>query len=184
MAQIRSPVTLAEINAMDEEAFVAMFGSVFEHSPWVARAAWPARPFGNVGELHRAMADAVAAADENRKLALLRAHPELAGREAEAGTLTESSTVEQSSAGLSALSHEEAVRIKALNVAYRERFGFPFIIAVRNHTKESIFGELERRVTNDPAIELAANLQQVMTITRLRLDALVADNGDPAAAAE
>ena len=174
MAQVPSPASLAAINEMDEAAFVGLLGGVFEHSPWVAQGAWPARPFASIDDLHRAMADVLDAADEAQKLALLRAHPELAGREAEAGTLTESSTVEQSSAGLSALTHEEAVRIKALNVAYRARFGFPFIIAVLNHTKESIFGELERRLANDPATELVTNLQQVLTITRLRLDQLVA----------
>jgi len=174
MAQVPTPASLAAINDMDEAAFVGLLGGVFEHSPWVARAAWPARPFAGVDELHRAMADVLETADESLKLALLRAHPELAGREAEDGTLTESSTVEQKGAGLSALTHEEAVRIKALNAAYRERFGFPFIIAVRNHTKDSIFGELERRLGNDPATELANDLQQVLIITRLRLDELVA----------
>ena len=93
--------------------------------------------------------------------------------EAEAGTLTESSTTEQSGAGLSALSREEVARIKALNAAYQARFGFPFIIAVRNHTKDSIFSELERRTGNDRATELANDLDQVLTITRLRLDELV-----------
>jgi 2-oxo-4-hydroxy-4-carboxy-5-ureidoimidazoline decarboxylase len=176
MAQASSPATLAEINDLDEKAFVDLFGGVFEHSPWVAQAAWPARPFTSVDHLHRAMADALEAADEAQKLALLRAHPELAGREAEAGTLTDSSTEEQKGAGLSALTHEEAVRIKSLNATYQERFGFPFIIAARNHTKDSILNELERRTANDPATEFATNLQQVLAITRLRLDGLVADD--------
>ena len=162
---------------MDETAFVGRFGDVFEHSPWVARAAWSARPFAGVDDLHRAMADAVKTAEEEKILALLCAHPDLAGREAAAGTLTASSTGEQAGAGLSQLSPEEAARIQALNADYRERFGFPFIIAARNHTKTTILSEFERRVGNDPATERANNLQQIMTITRLRLDGLVAESG-------
>jgi 2-oxo-4-hydroxy-4-carboxy-5-ureidoimidazoline decarboxylase len=158
---------------MSAAEFRAAFGGVFEHSPWVAERAFAARPFASVDALHAAMADAVKGAGEEAKLALLRAHPELAGKEAQAGTMTGDSTFEQGGAGLNALSREEMARISDLNHRYREKFGFPFIIAVRQNTKASIFSEFERRLAQDRDAELAASLGQVFVITRLRLDGLV-----------
>jgi 2-oxo-4-hydroxy-4-carboxy-5-ureidoimidazoline decarboxylase len=119
------------------------------------------------------MTEAVKRASRDEQLALLRAHPELAGKEAQAGHMTGDSTAEQGGAGLNALSREELQRIAAFNRAYGEKFGFPFIIAVRKHSKEGIFREFERRLANDPDAELAAGLEQVFVITRLRLDGLV-----------
>ena len=168
------PIPLAKLNAMRPAEFIAAFGGVFEHSPWVAERALARGPFADVAALHAAMVDAVRRASRAEQLALLRAHPELAGREAQAGTLTADSTSEQRGAGLDALSREEMERIERLNRAYRERFGFPFIIAVRRHSKAGIFAEFERRLGNDPEAELRECLEQVYVITRLRLDALVA----------
>jgi 2-oxo-4-hydroxy-4-carboxy-5-ureidoimidazoline decarboxylase len=165
--------TLQQVNAMPAAEFRAAFGGVFEHSPWVAERAFAARPFASVDALHAALAGAVKAAGEEAQLALLRAHPELAGKEAQAGTMTGDSTAEQGGAGLDALSRDEMARIADLNRRYREKFGFPFIIAVRQNTKDGIFREFERRLAHDRDTELGASLGQVYVITRLRLDGLV-----------
>ena len=165
--------TLAQVNAMPSADFLAAFGGVFERSPWIAERAFAARPFASVDALHAAMINAVKHASLDEQLALLRAHPELAGKEAQAGTMTGDSTREQGAAGLNALSREELARIADLNRRYREKFGFPFIIAVRRHTKDGIFRELERRLAHAPEAELVACLEQVFVITRLRLEALI-----------
>ena len=169
-----STLTLERINAMTPQAFLGVLGGVFEHSPWIAEVAFIARPFASVAALHEAMVSAVKRAPRERQLALLNAHPELAGKEAQAGALTSSSTAEQASVGLNALSREEMQILSRRNREYREKFGFPFIIAVRRHTKASIFSEIERRLGRDPEMELDACLEQVFLITRLRLEALVA----------
>lgn len=166
-------VSMGEINTMAPQAFLAAFGGVFEHSPWIAERAFAARPFADVGALHAAMAGAVRRASRDEQLALLRAHPELAGKEAQSGTMTAASTSEQGGAGLNALTREEMNRICELNRRYREKFGFPFIIAVRKHTKDGILREFVRRVDNDAETELANCLEQIFIITRLRLDGLV-----------
>jgi 2-oxo-4-hydroxy-4-carboxy-5-ureidoimidazoline decarboxylase len=165
--------TLAQVNAMSAAEFRAAFGGVFEHSPWIAERAFAARPFASVDALHAAMTDAVKRAGRDEQVALLRAHPELAGKEAQAGTMTGDSTIEQGAAGLNALARDEMARIADLNRRYREKFGFPFIIAVRQHTKDGIFREFERRLAHGRDAELAACLGQVFVITRLRLDGLI-----------
>ena len=169
------PVTpLARINGIDEEAFVLLLGGVFEHSPWVARRAFARRPFASRSALHRAMVAVVELASREEQLALLNAHPELAGREARAGALTVSSHAEQSSAGLTAPSPQELARIGELNREYRARFGFPFIIAVRDHDRRAIVAELERRLHEKRETELANSLRQVYRIAEIRLESLVA----------
>lgn len=165
---------LAEINRMDVHAFVGALGSTFEHSPWVAEAAWPARPFASVDALHDAMMAAVRGTPREVQVRFLCAHPELAGREAEAGTMTDDSVGEQASAGLNALSRAEIDELRSLNARYRERHGFPFVIAVRRHTKAQIFERLRARIGRDSADELAEALAQIAAITRLRLDQRVA----------
>ena len=167
-------LTLEGINAMTAQAFLGALGGVFEHSPWIAEGALATRPFANIVELHEAMTNTVKRASRERQLALLNAHPELAGKEAQAGALTSSSAAEQASVGLNALSRQEIEALARWNRAYREKFGFPFIIAVRRYTKASIFSEIERRLANDPQTELNACLEQVFLITRLRLEALLA----------
>jgi 2-oxo-4-hydroxy-4-carboxy-5-ureidoimidazoline decarboxylase len=156
-------------NRMDRQAFAAAFGGVFEHSPWVAERAHAARPFADLDALHAAMVRAVEAATGDEKVALLRAHPDLAGKEAQEGTMTDSSVSEQASAGLDRLTRAEMAEIARLNAAYRAAHGFPFIIAVRHHTKDTILREFRRRVSNDTERELAANLAQIAAITRMRL---------------
>jgi 2-oxo-4-hydroxy-4-carboxy-5-ureidoimidazoline decarboxylase len=164
---------MAAINAMDRVAFVEKFGAIFENSPWVAEQAWDKRPFADVDALHGAMVDVAKFASAPRQLALLQAHPDLAGKEAQAGAMTASSVTEQASAGLKSLSKDEMAQIAELNAAYKTKFGFPFIIAVRMHSKEGIFFEFRRRLRNDTATEYADDLQNVYAITRLRLAKLL-----------
>jgi len=168
------PVTLAQANALTSQAFVAEFGEVFEHSPWVAERAWARRPFASIDALHAAMMDAVRAAQAEEQLALIRAHPELAGREAAAGTLTADSTSEQGRLGFTALTRAEFERVARANRAYREKFGFPCIVALRLHaSRDTVIAEMERRAGADRATEIAAALAQIGHITRGRLDKLV-----------
>jgi len=167
-------VDIASVNGMDRAAFVAAFGDVFEHSPWVAERAYDRRPFASPAELHTAMASAVRTATHEQQTALLLAHPDLAGKEAHAGTMTSSSVAEQASAALDRLSAAEVARIAELNRAYRARHGFPFIVAVRHYTKAGIFHEFERRIASDTETEHAWALSQVFAITRMRIDAKLA----------
>ena len=160
---------MTAINAMDQAAFTAKFGGIFENSPWVAEQAWEKRPFASIDDMHAAMVDIAKFAPAPRQIALLQSHPDLAGKEAQAGAMTASSVTEQASAGLNALSKEEMADISGLNAAYKQKFGFPFIIAVRMHSKEGIFFEFRRRLKNDTATEFANDLQNVYAITRLRL---------------
>lgn len=166
-------LTIDRVNKMSAPEFLAALGGVFEHSPWIAERAFAARPFADVTALHAAMKEVVKRASREEQLALLNAHPELAGKEAQSGTMTSDSTSEQGSVGLNALSREEMQRIADLNRRYRAKFGFPFIIAVRQHTKEGIFRQFEARLANDTETELKACLEQVFIITRLRLDGLI-----------
>lgn len=166
-------LNLAALNEMDRDAFVAAVGPTFENSPWVAQAAWACRPFADVDALHAAMLDVVRQAPQERRIAFLCGHPELAGREAQAGTMTAESVGEQRSAGLDALSRDELGEMQYLNRAYRERHGFPFIIAVRRNTKQQIFEAMRTRAAASTETEQRAALDQIGFITRGRIDALL-----------
>lgn len=161
--------------ALDRESFVARFGGVYEHSPWVAETAL-AEGLGLEDDAVEALAARlrriVDAAGRERQLALLRAHPELAGKLAVRGELTEESTCEQASAGLDACSQEEFAEFQALNAHYGERFGFPFIIAVRGLGRADILEAFRLRVENDVETEFATALEQVHRIAQLRLEAM------------
>jgi 2-oxo-4-hydroxy-4-carboxy-5-ureidoimidazoline decarboxylase len=170
-AAIAGPVDMTPINTMDRAAFVQKFGGIFENSPWVAEQTWEKRPFASLDDMHAAMVAVAKYAPAAMQLALLQSHPDLAGKEAQAGAMTASSVSEQASAGLNALSKVEMAQISDLNAAYKHKFGFPFIIAVRMHTKEGIFFEFNRRLQNDTQTEFAIDLQNVYAITRLRLGA-------------
>ena len=167
-------MTPAQIAAMDHDAFVAAFGDLFEHSPWVAEAAWPRRPFASENALHDAMMASVRAAPLVQQIAFLNGHPELAGKEAQACTMTGHSTFEQQGAGLNALSHDELLELRRLNAVYLQRHGFPFIIAVLGHTKAQIFEALRTRAGHETPREIHEALHQIAQITRRRLHALVA----------
>jgi 2-oxo-4-hydroxy-4-carboxy-5-ureidoimidazoline decarboxylase len=169
------PLTIARINGLDETGFVEALGFVFEHSPWVVRRSWRARPFASRAALHAAMMDAVAAAGETERLALIRAHPELAGKAAIAGALTAESRHEQGSAGLDQLTAEEFARFHELNAAYAARFGFPFVICVRLGDKRSILEAMRTRLARAPDAELAEAVAQIGLISRLRLFDAVAE---------
>lgn len=158
---------------MERDAFVAALGATFEHSPWVAEGAWLARPFASVDALHAAMLDVVRRAPQATQLAFLCAHPELAGREAQASTMTSDSQHEQASAGLDAMSREEMTEMARLNGEYRRRHGFPFIIAVRRHTKTQIFEELRRRTERGSQTEFVEAMEQIGYITRLRVRSML-----------
>jgi OHCU decarboxylase len=164
---------VADVDAMSEEAFVATFGSLFEHSPWVAREAWRRRPFGSRGALHAAFEAAMRSAPHERQLALIRAHPELAGWEAEEGELTEESSREQVSAGLDRLSPAAHGRLKDLNRRYNERFGFPLIVCAREHTSESLLAWGGVRLERSREEEEATALNEIAKIADLRLAELV-----------
>lgn len=166
---------LSKLDMLGRTEFVALLGGVFEHSPWVAQAAWERRPFASVDELHRAMCDAVAASSPEAQLALIRAHPQLAGRAALRGELTEASRREQGGAGLDQCSPEEYAQLHALNDAYERKFGFPFVLAVRGHTRASILANMAARLGNTRDAEAAEALRQVERIARFRLADLVTD---------
>ena len=156
--------------------FLATFGGVFEHSPWIAEAAYdaglPAEANGAAG-LHEALCAVLRAAPRDRQKALIDAHPDLAGRLALAGRLTAESNEEQASAGLDALTESELARFTGLNDAYRARFGFPFIMAVKGRGKAEILAAFERRLGNDAEAEFAEALVQVERIALLRLKDLL-----------
>lgn len=169
-------MSLFEINRADAPAFVALLGGVFEHSPWVAEQARAARPFANRGALYAALNRVVGAADREAQLALIRAHPELAGREATEGSLTAESTGEQGRLGFTALARTEVEMMRELNRRYREKFGFPCIVALRLHgSRASVIAEIEQRIGNDSDTEIANALEQIGHIARGRLEKLISE---------
>jgi OHCU decarboxylase len=157
---------------MTRDAFVARYGGVFERSPWVAEAAWEAGPFESGEALHAAMVAAVERAPLERRLALIRAHPDLAGRAAIAGELTADSAAEQASAGLDRLTPEEHAALTRANEEYGRRHGFPFVICVREHTKASILAAVRERAGHETGEEMSVALGEIAKIARLRLEAL------------
>jgi 2-oxo-4-hydroxy-4-carboxy-5-ureidoimidazoline decarboxylase len=166
-------VTVDRVNRLSREGFVERFGGLYEHSPWVAEQAYGARPFNGFDGLHGAMVRAVEAAPEGPRMALILAHPDLAGRAAMAGELTPESKREQASAGLDELSPGEYREFHRLNDAYMEKFGIPLIFAVREHTKETILAGAERRLEHSRPEEIETALTEISKIARLRLEDLV-----------
>ena len=164
---------LAEVNAWDQAAFTQHIGPVFEHSPWIAENTWARRPFAAVSALHQALCETVSGSSEQRKLDLIRAHPDLVGRAALAGTLTSASTKEQSSAGLDRLTPEEIAAFQNFNQAYREKFGFPFVICARQNKKEAMLAGFQRRLKHSREQEIEAALAEIFKIAELRLQDLI-----------
>lgn len=163
------PLSLKILNSMNQTGFTTALGFAFELSPWVVERAWSERPFASVEAMHEAMMAVLEAATTADKLALIRAHPELASKAAIAKQLTAESNAEQASAGLDRLTPEEFARFHDLNAAYRERFGFPFIICVRLNDKASILAAMHTRLSNDEAAEIAEAITQIGLISKLRL---------------
>jgi 2-oxo-4-hydroxy-4-carboxy-5-ureidoimidazoline decarboxylase len=166
--------TLESLNNASPADFTAALGDIYEHSPWVAEAVNAQRPFATLTALHEAMAQAVRAAPADAQFALIKAHPDLAGKAVLAGTLTADSTSEQASAGLDRLSDAEYARFHQLNNAYQAKFGFPFIVSVRRHTKDSILRQFERRLAHGSDEERESALTEIFRIAALRLDQRVA----------
>jgi len=166
--------SISAVNAMDRATFVNVFGGVFEHSPWVAEAAWDRRPFSDRAELQRVMAGIVGEAGRERQMALILAHPDLADRQSRAADLTEFSRKEQAGAGLDDSTREEAERQRGLNRLYREKFGFPFIMAVRNATRAQILAAMADRVHNPPDVEYRRALDEINRIAGFRIEGLIA----------
>ena len=161
---------------MTREEFVGRFGGLFEHSPWVAEGAWDdGLDTADSVVLHTRMCAVLQAATHEQQLAVLNAHPDLAGRLALAGRLTADSTAEQASAGLDKCSPEEFARLQELNEAYKARFGFPFIMAVKGRTRAEIIQAFEERVNNDAETEFATALGQVERIALLRLEQILGE---------
>jgi OHCU decarboxylase len=162
-------LTIEALNAMSVQQFTAALGAIFEHSPWVAERTAALRPFGSREQLHQAMCGQVALASVVEQDALILAHPKLGARGRQRAQLTQSSAHEQSRAGLDACTDEEFAELLRLNELYMSRFAFPFILAVRGHTPDSILASLTQRLGNDPATERSTALQQINRIAGLRL---------------
>jgi 2-oxo-4-hydroxy-4-carboxy-5-ureidoimidazoline decarboxylase len=169
-----STVALAELNALGPDDFVAALGNVFEHSPWIAQHTAGLRPFAGVRQLYDAMKAVLERAPHEQRLALIRAHPDLANKTQRAAGLTADSDAEQNSAGLDRLSDAEYDVFQRVNDAYRAKFGFPYIVCVRRHTKDSILRDFERRLPNAMAAEMENAIAEICRIASLRLDQLVA----------
>jgi 2-oxo-4-hydroxy-4-carboxy-5-ureidoimidazoline decarboxylase len=163
-------VTLAALNALDRDAFVQVVGWIFEHSPWIAERAWVRRPFSSVQELHGALVEEMYAAQADEQLGLLRAHPDLGARM----RMSHASTGEQSSAGLDRLTPHDFDRLQRLNADYRQKFGFPFLFAVKGSTPAEILEALQQRLPRDHQSEFAEGLRQVAKIARFRLEETIA----------
>ncbi|MEW6641799.1 MAG: 2-oxo-4-hydroxy-4-carboxy-5-ureidoimidazoline decarboxylase [Pseudomonadota bacterium] len=168
-----SQLTLDALNTMPETEFVAALGNIFEHSPWIAEQAAVQRPFARLADLLAAMTAAVEQASAEQRMALIKAHPDLANKTQRAAGLTVESSAEQTSVGLDALSDAEYAAFERVNNAYRGKFGFPYIVCVRRHTKDSILRDFERRLPNDTAAEVVTSIREICRIAALRLDQLV-----------
>jgi 2-oxo-4-hydroxy-4-carboxy-5-ureidoimidazoline decarboxylase len=166
-------VSLSDLNAYGKADFVAHLANVFEYSPWIAEQAADARPFAGVNALFAAMKSVVERATEEKRLTLIKTHPDLANKTQRAAGLTAESHAEQNSVGLDRLSDAEFAAFERVNDAYRSKFGFPYIICVRRHTKDSILRDFERRLPNDAAAEINASIAEICRIAALRLDQLV-----------
>lgn len=163
------PYSIADLNHMSQEEFVAALGAVFEDTPKITQIVWNDRPFRNGTELHQKMVAVVQAMSEDEQLALICAHPDLGSK----AKMAEASVQEQSGVGLDRLSANEFERFHQLNQRYRDTFGFPFIIAVKNHTKASILEAFEQRLQHDRATEQQQALTEITHIARFRLESLI-----------
>src|SRR6266571_2236850 len=168
-----SRTTISDLNAGSKDDFVAALANIFEYSPWIAEHAASARPFAGVHQLFNAMKAAVDRAPLELRLALIKAHPDLANKTQRAAGLTAESSAEQNSAGLDRLSDAEFMAFERVNNAYRAKFGFPYIVCVRRHTRDSILRDFERRLPNDAKAEIAISIAEIGRIAALRLDPLV-----------
>src|SRR6202048_1589231 len=168
-----SQTTLTELNACGKDDFVAALANIFEHSPWIAEQAAAARPFAGVQQLFAVMTAVGDRALPEARLALIKAHPDLADKTQRAAGLTAESNAEQNSVGLDRLSDAEYEAFERVNNAYRSKFGFPYIVCVRRHTKDYILRDFERRLPNDAKTETQQSIEEICRIAALRVDQLV-----------
>ena len=168
-----SSILLSVLNACSRDEFVAALGNVFEYSPWIAEQAAIARPFEGVQQLFDTMKTVVDQTAPDRRLALIRGHPDLANKTQRAAGLTAESSAEQNGAGLDRLSDAEFKAFERVNSAYRTKFGFPYIVCARRHTKDSILRDFERRLPNDTATEVQNSINEIYRIAALRVAELV-----------
>ena len=166
---MNSQYTFAQLNRMSQEDFTTALGEIWEETPEIANQAWHNKPFENVEALYRAMVAVVESMSETQQLALIKAHPDLGGK----AKMAQASVQEQAGVGLDRLSESEYQRFQSLNQAYKDKFGFPFIIAVKNHTKESILSAFETRLQNSQEAEKREALTEISKIARLRLEAII-----------
>jgi len=167
-------LSLPELNALSRDEFTRIIGPVFEHSPWISEAACSKQPFSSLEELHDVLCGIVRASGEEKQIALICAHPDLVGRAALAGTLTAPSKAEQAGAGLDRLTPGEIAEFQRFNRAYREKFGFPFVICARINKKEAILAAFPVRLTHDRQEEVNAALAEIYKIAYFRLQDIVA----------
>lgn len=166
-------LTLTNLNQLSHQNFIDTLGGIYEHSSWVAELTFAQLPFDSVDTLHQTMMDIVKASDLDKRLALIRNHPELAGKEAAEGTLTADSKKEQSRAGLNHCSADELEQIRGLNKSYLQKFSFPFVIAVSGLNKHQIIAAMQTRLQSDEATEFVTSLNEIDKIAKIRLDALI-----------
>jgi OHCU decarboxylase len=162
-------MSIDQVNQMDREQFVDTFGGLFQGPPWIAEQAYRARPFEDVYDLRRAFHDALFEAPAERQLELIRQYPDLAGAATREGRLSSRSAMDQAYAGLNQLDSDEYTSFDDLTRAYREKFGFPLVVAVRENTKETILKSGNARLQNSPAAEQATALVEIAKIANLRL---------------
>ena len=162
-------MTIAHVNALDRQAFIELVGWVFEHSPWVAERAWKRRPFADRQTLHQTMTKIMFEANEGDQLSLLRAHPDLGAR----ARMSTASVNEQAGAGLDQLTQPEFAELHKLNSAYKQKFGFPFLYAVKGSTKHDILAALAERLSRSRSEEFQEALGQVARIAQFRLEDLI-----------
>src|SRR6202161_2475261 len=168
-----SQKSLSDLNACSKADFVAALANIFEYSPWIAEQVASERPFAGVNSLFEAMKAAVDRAAPELRVALIKAHPDLANKTQRAAGLTAESSAEQDSVGLDRLSNAEYEAFERVNDAYRAKFGFPYIVCVRRHTKDSILRDFERRLPNDAKPEIQNSIEEICRIAALRVDQLV-----------
>lgn len=168
-----SRITISDLNQYSTADFIAALSNIFEYSPWIAERAAALRPFSGATQLFAAMRSAVDHGSPEARLALIKAHPDLADKTQRAAGLTAESADEQNSLGLDRLSDAEYEAFERVNTAYRAKFGFPYIVSVRRHTKDSVLRDFERRLPNDVASETQVSISEICRIAALRLDHLV-----------
>ena len=166
---IRMAASRSNFNQLDCAGFVRLCGPFFEHSPWVAERTWSRRPFGNLQALHDALCDTVRHASQDEQIRLIASHPDLVGRLAREGKVTRESSNEQAAAGLNVLSDSEIQQFERYNAAYREKFGFPFVICARENKKEAILKAFPARLANSRQQEIETALAEIFKIARHRL---------------